>query len=507
MMGENPIILRNEEQTNRFLTRVLLWCLPFLGLIILLNVVGVFSSPLGQYLLPFGLAFILLALPFFLEKQEASGPWFKYVVVTASASVLAALYTDYWEIGRFIEPLWVFPVIVSCIYLSPSLTAYAVVVCLAALDLGYWAAMAMKPAYYAEYVTVHNVFADMLLRDIVLAAAAVPLYGLSVRYQRLLVGLVSADEQERLQQRLARLAGEVAGNARNLITSAERLGQLVQHSDNAGGQIAEAGRQLAAAAEETVRHIRQAGPAITEISGQVQGLFNPVRAVAQTAARLEEIAASGEGALSRAAEAMAAVEETIRSSGETIERLKERTSSISETVRIITNIARQTKLLALNASIEAARAGEEGRGFQVVAVSIRDLATQSSAAAEAITALVNEIQTQTTDAIKAIERGTEQARQAASVLVRVDDTLKRAAAAEETVREQTERISDSLARVSASLEIVGASTQGIESRNIASQTGAQNLVAAVGQQLADLRQIREELTRLHETIEALRVLS
>ena len=98
--------------------------------------------------------------------------------------------------------------------------------------------------------------------------------------------------------------------------------------------------------------------------------------------------------------------------------------AIGQIVRVITNIARQTKLLALNASIEAARAGEEGRGFQVVAMSIRDLAMQSSQAAETITGLIAEIQEQTAQTVKAIDRGGEQIKSGLTAIDSVGGSLR-----------------------------------------------------------------------------------
>ena len=83
-MAENPIIRRNEEKTNSIVARVMAWCIPFFLLIIVLRALGLFLTPIEQYVPPFLCATVLLFLPTFLLYLNKTGPWFKYLIVGAA---------------------------------------------------------------------------------------------------------------------------------------------------------------------------------------------------------------------------------------------------------------------------------------------------------------------------------------------------------------------------------------------------------------------------------------
>ncbi len=135
-------------------------------------------------------------------------------------------------------------------------------------------------------------------------------------------------------------------------------------------------------------------------------------ATSQAASNVQTVAAGAEELSSSIAEISRQVGEASRISGEAAEkthatgdvmdRLESAATAIGEVVTLITTIAEQTNLLALNATIEAARAGEAGKGFAVVASEVKTLAEQTAKATEQIAAQVNDIQSGTGEATNAI---------------------------------------------------------------------------------------------------------
>jgi twitching motility protein PilJ len=101
------------------------------------------------------------------------------------------------------------------------------------------------------------------------------------------------------------------------------------------------------------------------------------------------------------------IRDQIQETAKRIKRLGESSQEIGEIVELISDITEQTNVLALNAAIQAASAGEAGRGFTVVAEEVQRLAERSGEATRQIGALVRTIQTDTQDAVSAMEKSTQ----------------------------------------------------------------------------------------------------
>lgn len=149
---------------------------------------------------------------------------------------------------------------------------------------------------------------------------------------------------------------------------------------------------------------------ITSASEQVEELAAFIieasrNAILSSNAAQEALASARDGreAVSQTISGMRNIRDTVQDTAKKIKRLGERSQEISEIVRVIEDLSEQTNLLALNAAIQSAMAGENGRGFAVVSDEIRLLAERSSDAAKRIVGLVKSIQTETNEAVVAME--------------------------------------------------------------------------------------------------------
>ncbi|MDH3913061.1 MAG: methyl-accepting chemotaxis protein, partial [Rhodospirillales bacterium] len=209
------------------------------------------------------------------------------------------------------------------------------------------------------------------------------------------------EEEEKLLES-ERLAEERVAAERHAALAAladrlqESVGSVVQAVRSAAAEMESTAQAMSATAEQTKQQAGTVSSASQQASSNMQSV---AAAAVQMAKSVEEI---GREVAKSATIAGRAVREA-DTTNVTIEGLAQAAQKIGEVVNLISDIAEQTNLLALNATIEAARAGEAGKGFAVVASEVKSLATQTAKATDDISSQVSSIQAATGGAVEAIK--------------------------------------------------------------------------------------------------------
>ena len=165
--------------------------------------------------------------------------------------------------------------------------------------------------------------------------------------------------------------------------------------------------ELLATSSEQLREIRDTGESVLQMAGRINDVSARAQETVKVAKQSLDAAEQGLRAVQNTIGGMNSIRDQIQDTSKRIKRLGESSQEIGEITELISDITEQTNVLALNAAIQAASAGEAGRGFSVVAVEVQRLAERSGDATRQIAALVKTIQTDTQDAVGAMERSTQ----------------------------------------------------------------------------------------------------
>jgi methyl-accepting chemotaxis protein len=258
--------------------------------------------------------------------------------------------------------------------------------------------------------------------------------------------------------------------------------------------------QILSTIEEQERMIAQQSSSVRETTITVDQLNASSQ---QSAQQAEGAAAGAKQALNRAEEGSKAVEQTllematlkanVEEIAQKIINLNQQTYQIGHISALVTDLANQTNMLALNASVEAVRAGEQGKGFAVVAAEIRRMADESKQSAANINRIVSDIQTAINATVKVANEGTKKVNMGVEIAQKTAEAFNGVSVAIEHVSVNSQKIAlNAKQQATATQQIVNA----MNSLN----QGAAEVATGINQTKLGTQQLSEAALGLRDVI-------
>lgn len=495
------LLKQNELGANRAAANVMRITAAVFLVVLILDIVGIFTVKVGTMVMAFIIGTVLLFIPtLIVNVLKIEKGWVKYVIVLCSImfTFILTIILAYHAVLLF-----VYPIAISSLYFSTKLNYFTTITTLVAVSIGQFLCYKLALVTDDNLDTLKSVLLyGIAPRALVLISVSAIFIMLCKRTASMLGSLMGAEQQRIMQEKSTEMSHKLLGTV-------TELDKIALSSAEANRSISDQSMGVMEDSEENFRHIKSVEDSMALISENLRELSEMSAKIGELTQRADEITAENNQKLEESSRSMDEISRGSDESREIIAKLSEQSQQIISIAKVITGISTQTNILAINASIEASRAGAAGRGFSVVAGEIKSLSEKTKTAAAEIGEIIGEVTQDIQAAVASMENNSALTRQG------LDSMTKMTLSAQQLSRSNSE-ISQNISEMNRVISKVAESGTSVSeklvsvSHNIENNCNAVQQVAAaiqensagtenLGFMVKDIKDMAEELEKLTET--------
>ena len=406
MGSKSGVLVQNEKQANKAVSKVMRITFIIFTLVYILNVLGIFIVDMKVMTMAYVLGSIMLWMPTILVNvAKQDGSYVKYAL-TICAVIFITIVTS--TLGYHVVLLYIYAIAIASLYFSKKINVMTMILSVIGVSAGQIICFWFNIFPDKNFTTLYKLIVyGIVPRAMVLIAIAAIFTMLCERTTGMLSNLMNAEEQERMIEEMRLMHEKSVETSKTLMGMVKELSHITENSMDSNRQIVEETGNVLDSFSKNSEEITGINERTQDINARLEELTAINRQLSDLANQVNQLSKENQDKMNSATESMEQIHRSTNECKEIVWKLGEESKEILGIIQVITGISQQTNILALNATIEAARAGEHGKGFAVVAEEIQKLAEQTRKAVDNIGTIVTASVEDTGRAVKVMEQSAE----------------------------------------------------------------------------------------------------
>lgn len=387
------LLKENERSASLAAAKVMRITVLVFILVVVLDIIGIFTVAIGIMLIAFCIGTGLLMFPTVLTRRRDHHTKYSIVLCAVLFTVIVSMMLSWHAVL-----IYVYPIAIASLYFSKKLNIFATVLTIIGVSIG------QALSYHFGFVVDHNCYDVTHLVLFCIVPRALALFAISTIFTMLcsrttaMLGSLMGAEQQRLMREKSL---EVSEKLLETVTDLDRISTAAAEANRS---IADESGNVMRDSDQNSRYIQSVEENMEQIAQNLTHLSTMSEQITKLTEQAEQITAENHTVMTHASESMDDICRGTEESRTIILRLSEQSARIIQIAKTITSISQQTNLLAVNASIEASRAGIAGKSFAVVAQEIKKLSEQTNTATAEIDSIIEQITGNITATVAAMEK-------------------------------------------------------------------------------------------------------